>query len=52
MKMQLDDLDRQILDVLIENTRTPFTDIAKKIESSEKTKPKKEGDTTALPIAK
>ena len=31
MKMQLDDLDRQILDVLIENTRTPFTDIAKKM---------------------
>ena len=31
MKMQLDDLDRQILDVLIENTRTPFTDIAKRM---------------------
>jgi len=31
MKIQLDDLDRQILDVLIENTRTPFTDIAKKM---------------------
>ena len=31
MKIKLDDLDRQILDVLIENTRTPFTDIAKKM---------------------
>ena len=34
MKIKLDDLDRQILDVLIENTRTPFTDIAKKMNVS------------------
>ena len=30
-KFKLDDIDRQILDMLIENTRTPFTDIAKKL---------------------
>lgn len=30
-KFKLDDTDRQILDMLIENTRTPFTDIAKKL---------------------
>ena len=30
-KFKLDDIDRQILDILIENTRTPFTDIAKKL---------------------
>jgi len=29
-KFYLDDLDHQILDELIENARTPFTDIAKK----------------------
>ena len=27
---KLDDVDRKILDILIDNTRTPFTDIAKK----------------------
>ena len=31
-KMQkLDDIDRKILDILIDNTRTPFTDIAKRL---------------------
>ncbi|MBT8274713.1 MAG: winged helix-turn-helix transcriptional regulator [Bacteroidia bacterium] len=30
-KFKLDDTDHQILDMLIENTRTPFTDIAKKL---------------------
>ena len=31
-KMQkLDDVDRKILDILIDNTRTPFTDIAKRL---------------------
>jgi Lrp/AsnC family transcriptional regulator for asnA, asnC and gidA len=29
MKFKLDELDHQILDMLIENTRIPFTDIAK-----------------------
>lgn len=31
MKFKLDELDHQILDMLIENTRIPFTDIAKKL---------------------
>ena len=30
----LDEIDHQILDILIENTRTPFTDIAKKLNIS------------------
>jgi len=30
-KEKLDDIDHQILDILIEDTRTPFTDIAKKL---------------------
>ncbi|MBT8272752.1 MAG: winged helix-turn-helix transcriptional regulator [Bacteroidia bacterium] len=30
-KLKLDEIDHQILDMLIENTRTPFTDIAKKL---------------------
>ena len=30
-KMKLDEIDHQILDMLIENTRTPFNDIAKKL---------------------
>jgi Lrp/AsnC family transcriptional regulator, regulator for asnA, asnC and gidA len=30
-KFRLDELDHQILDMLIENTRIPFTDIAKKL---------------------
>jgi Lrp/AsnC family transcriptional regulator for asnA, asnC and gidA len=30
----LDEIDHQILDILIENTRTPFTDIAKKLQIS------------------
>ena len=29
--LKLDDIDHKILDILIENTRTPFTDIAKKL---------------------
>ena len=30
-KFVLDEIDHQILDVLIENARTPFTDIAKQL---------------------
>jgi len=30
-KHHLDEIDHQILDILIENARTPFTDIAKKL---------------------
>lgn len=30
-KFKLDEIDHQILDMLIENTRIPFTDIAKKL---------------------
>ena len=30
-KLKLDEIDHQILDMLIDNTRTPFTDIAKKL---------------------
>ena len=30
-KLRLDDTDHKILNMLIENTRTPFTDIAKKL---------------------
>jgi Lrp/AsnC family transcriptional regulator for asnA, asnC and gidA len=33
-KYKLDETDHQILDMLIENTRTPFTDIAKKLNIS------------------
>lgn len=33
-KFKLDEIDHQILDILIENTRTPFTDIAKKLNVS------------------
>jgi len=33
-KFKMDDTDHQILDMLIENTRTAFTDIAKKLEIS------------------
>src|SRR5690554_8121284 len=33
-KIKLDDIDHQILDMLIENTRIPFTDIAKKLSIS------------------
>jgi Lrp/AsnC family transcriptional regulator, regulator for asnA, asnC and gidA len=33
-KFKLDETDHQILDMLIENTRTPFTDIAKKLNIS------------------
>jgi len=33
-KHKLDDTDHHILDMLIENTRTPFTDIAKKLQIS------------------
>ncbi|MGB3592473.1 MAG: winged helix-turn-helix transcriptional regulator [Nonlabens sp.] len=34
MTPKVDEIDKQILDVLIENTRTPFTDIAKKLNIS------------------
>ena len=30
-KVKLDEIDHQILDILIDNMRTPFTDIAKKL---------------------
>ncbi|ATA72074.1 MULTISPECIES: Lrp/AsnC family transcriptional regulator [Capnocytophaga] len=33
-RFKLDEIDHQILDMLIENTRTPFTDIAKKLDIS------------------
>ena len=33
-KFKLDDTDHDILEMLIENTRTPFTDIAKKLNIS------------------
>ncbi len=33
-KYVLDDIDHQILDILIENARTPFTDIAKRLSVS------------------
>ncbi|MFN2262004.1 MAG: Lrp/AsnC family transcriptional regulator [Psychroflexus sp.] len=33
-KFKLDDTDHQILNMLIDNTRTPFTDIAKKLNIS------------------
>ena len=28
---KIDDIDRKILDILIDNTRTPFTEIAKRL---------------------
>ena len=31
MKFKLDDVDHKILDLLIDNSRIPFTDIAKKL---------------------
>ncbi|WP_415501067.1 Lrp/AsnC family transcriptional regulator, partial [Aequorivita lipolytica] len=33
-KFKLDETDHKILDLLIDNTRIPFTDIAKKLEIS------------------
>jgi predicted DNA-binding ArsR family transcriptional regulator len=33
-KIKLDETDHDILEMLIENTRTPFTDIAKKLNIS------------------
>lgn len=30
-KVKLDEIDHQILDILVDNVRTPFTDIAKKL---------------------
>ena len=33
-KFKLDEIDHQILDLLIDNTRTAFTDIAKKLLST------------------
>jgi hypothetical protein len=32
-KFRLDEVDHQILDMLIDNTRVPFTDIAKKLSA-------------------
>lgn len=34
VKLKLDETDHQILNMLIDNTRTPFTDIAKKLDIS------------------
>lgn len=34
MNYQLDEIDKQILDFLVENTRMPFTEIAKKMDVS------------------
>ncbi len=34
MRVHLDSIDQQILDILIENARTPFTEIAKKLNVS------------------
>ncbi|MBL6590712.1 MAG: winged helix-turn-helix transcriptional regulator, partial [Flavobacteriaceae bacterium] len=31
MKFKLDDVDHKVLDLLIDNSRIPFTDIAKKL---------------------
>ena len=31
MKFKLDEVDHQILDILIDNTRVPFTDISKRL---------------------
>ena len=36
MKFKLDDVDHKILDLLIDNSRIPFTDIAKKLLISSK----------------
>ena len=33
-KFKLDEVDHQILDILIDNTRIPFTDISKKLLST------------------
>ena len=30
-KVKLDEVDHQILDILIDNTRVPFTDISKRL---------------------
>ena len=32
-KVNLDEIDHQILDILIDNTRIPFTDISKRLLS-------------------
>ena len=34
MRFKLDEIDHKILDLLIENTRMPFTDIAKSLDIS------------------
>jgi len=34
MNYQLDEIDKKILDFLVENTRMPFTEIAKQMEVS------------------
>lgn len=33
-RFKLDEIDHKVLDILIENTRTPFTEIAKKLDVS------------------
>ena len=33
-RYKLDEVDHQILDLMIDNTRTPFTDIAKQLNIS------------------
>ena len=34
---KVDDIDKKILDILIDNTRTPFTEIAKRLLISPET---------------
>ena len=36
-KVKLDEVDHQILDILIDNTRVPFTDISKRLLISPRT---------------
>ena len=45
---KLDDVDRKILDILIDNTRTPFTDIAKRLLISAGTVRKKKMEDLEL----
>ena len=33
---KVDDIDKKILDILIDNTRTPFTEIAKRVSFATK----------------
>ena len=53
-KFILDEIDHQILDILIENARTPFTDIAKKLLVSAGTihvRVKKMEDEGIIPVS-